>query len=105
MEEHIPQEEIPAPNYVVSLKSKKGRYSNEKSHFPKRKLKRRREVPKPKIPPIIIRESDDWMSLSEKLSTKRIGFTKASTIKDGIKVFPSTSMDYRNLIGFPNTSD
>ncbi|KAK9878310.1 hypothetical protein WA026_021325 [Henosepilachna vigintioctopunctata] len=55
---------------------------------------------KNRIPPIIIRGNDDWMILSKRLYAKKMGYSKASTLKDGIKVFSSNSTDYRNLIAF-----
>lgn len=50
-----------------------------------------------KIPPIIMRCPEKWTTLSKTLKQKSINYLRASTVRDGIRIQPETSDDYRKL--------
>lgn len=50
-----------------------------------------------RIPPIILRDKDKWNRIHNQLKIKKINFTKATNIKDGISICPQTETDYRNM--------
>lgn len=50
-----------------------------------------------KVPPIVVHERAIWGKLSEMLKSKNINFTKASLTKQGIRIFPTSSDDYRSI--------
>lgn len=53
-----------------------------------------------KIPPIILRDKNKWLSLSGILKNKKINFVKAQSVAEGIKITVSAEDDYRKLYKF-----
>ncbi|XP_074037986.1 uncharacterized protein [Leptinotarsa decemlineata] len=52
---------------------------------------------KARIPPILVRQKDKWVSLLKLTEQENINFSKAVNLHDGIKVQPETPDDYRRL--------
>lgn len=55
-----------------------------------------------KIPPIVIKNANDWTIVSNKLRTRKIAYNKAKMTGQGVAVNPSTAEDYRALTKFLN---
>lgn len=51
-----------------------------------------------KVPPIILREKEKFNSLTSHLKAHNINFDRAVTVKEGVKLFPSTPLDYNKII-------
>lgn len=47
--------------------------------------------------PIILRNKEKWTSLTNKFNEKKINYTKATSVKDGIRIQPATVADYRAM--------
>lgn len=50
-----------------------------------------------KIPPIVLRQKEKWLRLSQLIKEKRLSVTKAQTINDGIRINPATVNDFRSI--------
>ncbi|KAJ8963909.1 hypothetical protein NQ317_006924 [Molorchus minor] len=53
--------------------------------------------PKERIPPVILQSKDHWTWLSRALREKKIQYTSAKLVTDGIRIFPATTTDYRQI--------
>lgn len=80
------QEENPAPST--------SRHSTKRT-FTQRKPEK--TEPAKGITPIIIRQKDKWLEISNLINTNRINYNKAKLTQNGVQVEPSTEDDYRNL--------
>lgn len=52
------------------------------------------------IAPIIIREKNKWMEISNQLNNRNIQYVKVRNIRTGIEVEPATEDDYRFMIRY-----
>lgn len=52
------------------------------------------------IPPIILRDTAKWNMLNTHMTTNKISYTRARQADDGIKITPTKTEDYRNIIRF-----
>lgn len=55
------------------------------------------------IPPVILRTKDKWTTVAKEMEKRNIKYSKAQNTSDGIKIFPSTPDDFRNLTRMFNT--
>ncbi|KAJ8975573.1 hypothetical protein NQ317_018105 [Molorchus minor] len=53
--------------------------------------------PKERIPPVILRSKDHWTWLSRTLREKKVQYTSAKLVTDGIRIFPASTTDYRQI--------
>lgn len=49
------------------------------------------------IPPLILREKEKWRDICNLLKTKKLNYTRATNVKDGISVTPASETDYRSM--------
>lgn len=50
-----------------------------------------------KVPPVMMREKDKWLNISNGLRSKNINYTRATNTGLGIKIHPQTIQDYHQL--------
>lgn len=50
-----------------------------------------------KIPPIILRQKEKWTHVSNLIKTRKINYTRATIVKEGVSILPSTESDYREM--------
>ncbi|CAH0562993.1 unnamed protein product [Brassicogethes aeneus] len=53
-----------------------------------------------KIPPIVFRQKNRWTMVSKELENINLHFTKATTVADGIRFFPTNIDSYRGITAF-----
>ncbi|KAK9687355.1 hypothetical protein QE152_g36497 [Popillia japonica] len=57
-------------------------------------------TPAERIPPVVLRDKTGWSKLSAEIKRRKINFTNAQNVTDGIRIFPSTASNHRTLTKF-----
>jgi len=68
---------------------------SENERHPKRETEKVEKTKK--IPPVVLRNADDWTTVCKKLKAKKINYAKAQMTMNGVAITPSSTQDYRNL--------
>lgn len=92
-----PTTETPTANkYAVFDPSASGTQPSPEETKTKTVPNTENELPKsPKIPTITIKNKEQWVKISNQLAARKINFTKAKNIPQGIKIEPASADDYR----------
>lgn len=45
-------------------------------------------------PPMVLRNKEIWMQVTNTMTSKKINFTEANAIRDGIHIQPATTVDH-----------
>ncbi|CAH0562992.1 unnamed protein product [Brassicogethes aeneus] len=67
---------------------------------PKQVQKPTTEDNQSKIPPIVLRNKARWTMLAREFNTRKLDFSRATSIAEGIKFFPSNIDSYRAITSF-----